>query len=129
MILGFFVGILILVSLFFNTMGIIAIYRFPDVYTRIHGVAKCTTFGTLFSVFALLLYSFVRFLAEGENRFLVLFIHVFLAGAVLFCTNPIGIHALSRAIHRSGQRPDPAMIDALAEKEKEMKKREGGVTA
>ena len=126
MILGIFVGALLLVSLFFNCMGIIAIYRFPDVYTRIHGVAKCTTFGTLFAVIALLLYSFVRFMAVGETRFLVFFIHVFIAGAVLLCTNPAGVHALARAIHRSGHMPEPSMVNALEEREKEMKKREGG---
>ena len=46
------VGILILVGLFFNTLGAFSLYRFPDVYTRLHGATKCTTFGTLFTMFA-----------------------------------------------------------------------------
>ena len=130
MILGIFVGMLLLVSLFFNCMGVISMYRFPDVYTRLHGATKCTTFGTLFAVFALLLYSFVRFMAvEGEIRFLVLFIHTFIAGAVLLISNPTGAHALARAAHRSGILPEPAVTDKLEEMEKEMKKRGGGITA
>ena len=130
MILGIFVGALLLVSLFFNCMGVCAMYRFPDVYTRLHGGTKCTTFGTLFSIFALLLYSFVRFVAvEGESRFLVFFIHVVIAGAVLLISNPTGGHALARAAHRSGILPEPVIVDALVEREKEMKKREGGEAA
>ena len=129
MILGIFVGALLLVSLFFNTLGVASLYRFPDVYTRLHGATKCTTFGTLFSVFALLLYSFVRFLSvEDGSRFLVFFIHVLIAGAVLLVSNPTGGHALARAAHRSGILPEPAIVDALEEMEK-MKKREGGAAA
>jgi multicomponent Na+:H+ antiporter subunit G len=129
MVLGVFVGLLLLVSLTFNCLGVAAIYRFPDVYTRMHGATKCTTFGTLFSVFALLLYSCTRFIsAEGQNRFFVLFLHVLIAGAVLLVTNPTGAHALARAAHRSGILPDPAIADALEETEKTQKSR-GGTAA
>ena len=124
MILGIFVGLLLLVSLVFNCLGVISLYRFPDVYTRLHGATKCTTFGTLFAAFALLLYSFVRFISvEGESRFLVLFIHVVLAAVVLMISNPTGGHALARAAHRSGTLPEPCIVDAL----EEMEKSKGGV--
>ncbi|MDR1621382.1 MAG: monovalent cation/H(+) antiporter subunit G [Synergistaceae bacterium] len=121
MILGLFVGLLLLVSLFFNCLGVVSLYRFPDVYTRMHGATKCSTFGTLFSVFGLLLYSFVRFMAEGERRFLVLFIHVVIGGVVLLISNPAGAHALARAAHRSGILPEPAVVDALEEADKSKK--------
>ena len=128
MTLAFFVGALLLVSLFFNCLGVVSMYRFPDVYTRLHGGTMCTTFGTLFALFALLLYAFVRFMAvEGESRFLVFIIHALIAGVVLLITNPTGCHALARAAHRSGILPEPAVVDALEEAEKEMKKREKGV--
>jgi multicomponent Na+:H+ antiporter subunit G len=129
MVLGLFVGLLLLVSLFFNCLGVVSMYRFPDVYTRMHGATKCTTFGTLFSIFALLLYAFVRFIsAEGQHRFLVLFVHVLIAGAVLFITNPTGAHALARAAHRSGILPEPSIVDALEEMEKAQKSK-GGMAA
>jgi multicomponent Na+:H+ antiporter subunit G len=117
-ILGLFVGLLLLVSLFFNCLGVVSLYRFPDVYTRLHGATKCSTFGTLFVVFSLLLYSFARFMAEGERRFLVLFIHVMVGGIVLLISNPTGAHALARAAHRSGTLPEPAVVDALEEADK-----------
>ena len=130
MILGIFVGLLLLVSVAFNFLGVVSMYRFPDVYTRLHCATKCTTFGTLFAIFALLLYAFIRFMAvEGESRFLVFFIHVIIAGVVLLISNPTGGHALARAAHRSGILPEPAIVDALEEMEKEMKKRRGGVAA
>ena len=131
MILGIFVGALLLVSLFFNCVGVASLYRFPDVYTRMHGATKCTTFGTLFCAFALLLYAFIRWYmaVEDGNRFMVFFIHTLIAAVVLLLTNPVGCHALARAAHRSGVLPNPAIIDVLEDKEREMKKREGGVTA
>lgn len=113
--LGFFVGLLLLVSLFFNCLGVVSLYRFPDVYTRLHGATKCSTFGTLFVVFGLLLYSFARFMTAGEARFLVLFIHVIVGGVVLLISNPTGAHALARAAHRTGLLPEPAVVDALEE--------------
>jgi multicomponent Na+:H+ antiporter subunit G len=116
-----------LISLIFNCLGVVSLYRFPDVYTRLHGATKCSTFGTLFAVFGLLLYSLTRFLAtegEGGDRFLVLFIHTAIAAVVLLISNPTGAHALARAAHRSGILPYPAVVDNLEEAEK----RKGGVT-
>lgn len=128
MLLGLFVGVLLLVSLFFNCLGVVSLYRFPDAYTRLHGATKCSTFGTLFASFGLLLYSFIRFLSEGGeegSRFMVLFIHTVIAAVVLLISNPAGAHALARAAHRSGILPHPAVVDSLEDAEK----RKGGVTA
>lgn len=119
MIIGFLVGILLLISLAFNALGIISLFRFPDVYTRLHGTTKCTTFGTLFAVFALLVYSLLRFMGpDSEKRFLVLFVHSIIAGVVLLVTNSTGAHALARAAHRKGVLPEPSIVDALEEKNK-----------
>jgi multicomponent Na+:H+ antiporter subunit G len=127
MILAICVGILLLFSLFFHLMAVVSVYRFPDVYNRIHGLAQCTTCGSIFSVFSVLFYSLWRFMAGGESRFMVLFIHAAIAGIFLWITNPTAIHALARALHRSGVEPYPCALDHLEEKNKEMKKREGGV--
>jgi multicomponent Na+:H+ antiporter subunit G len=126
--LGLLVGVCLLISLIFNCLGVVSLYRFPDAYTRLHGATKCSTFGTLFAVFGLLLYSLTRFMAEEGtegDRFLVLFIHTVIAAIVLLISNPTGAHALARAAHRSGILPYPAVTDSLEEAEK----RKGGVTA
>jgi len=129
MLLGLLILPLLLVSVAFNAMGVFALHRMPDVYTRIHGVALISTFGTLFAVAAILLYSAISYLAGYGDRFLVLFIHVLVAVIVHVITNPTGVHALARAAHRSGIRPEPAIIDALADAEKEKGKCERGVEA
>ena len=40
--------IFVVIGLIFNTLGIVGILRFPDVYTRLHAETKMTTFGTIF---------------------------------------------------------------------------------
>ena len=124
MVLGLLIIPLLLVSVAFSALGVFSLYRFPDFYTRIHGVALIQTFGTLFAVAAILLYSAVSYLAGYGDRFLVLFIHVLIAVIVHVITNPTGVHALARAAHRSGIRPEHAIVNALEDAEKE--KREGG---
>ena len=114
------VGALLLVSLFFNGLGAFSLYRFPDVYTRLHGATKCTTFGTLFAAFAVSLFSVIRFFETGEGRFIVLLIHTLIAAAVLLITTATSAHAIARAAHRSGMLPARAVVDRLEEKE-EMK--------
>ena len=111
------VGILILVGLFFNTLGAFSLYRFPDVYTRLHGATKCTTFGTLFTMFAVVAYSLSKLIEKGEARFGVFIIHGAVAALVLLITNATGAHAIARAAHRSGILPERAVVDRLEEKE------------
>jgi multicomponent Na+:H+ antiporter subunit G len=109
--------LLIAVCLFFNFLGAFSLFRFPDVYTRLHGATKCTTFGTLFATFAVIVHSIARYWSTGEVRFIVLIIHATIAAAVLLVTNATGAHALARAAHRSGVMPAQAVVDRLEEKE------------
>lgn len=99
----------------FNALGAVALLRFPDVYTRIHGATKCTTFGSIFSVLAVALYGIARGGGEGGT----MAIRAFLALTFLLLTNPTGSHALARAAHRSGIRPFRAVVDRLEEAGKE----------
>ena len=108
--------IVLCVGLISNSLGAISLYRFPDVYTRLHGATKCTTFGTIFVSFSAFIYAFSRFLATGEWRFIVLIIHGMVAVFVLLITNATGSHAIARAAWRSGIRPEPCAIDALEDK-------------
>ena len=82
-----------------------------------HGATKCSTFGSLFTGLAVIVYTLFRYLSAGESRFLVLAIHTFVAMAVLLVTNATGAHAIARAAHRSRIDPKFAVVDRLAEKE------------
>ena len=44
------------VGLFFNTLGVFGILRFPDVYTRLQADTKATTFGSVFTSLAVLIW-------------------------------------------------------------------------
>ena len=96
----------------FNGLGAVALLRFPDVYTRIHGATKCTTFGSIFSILGVVIYGFACGGGEGGT----LAVHALIALVALLITNPTGSHALARGAHRGGIRPFRAVVDRLEEK-------------
>lgn len=114
----------ILLGLLINLLGTISLYRFPDVYTRMHGSTKCTTFGTISLSFGVVLYAVIMRLQTGEVRFSVLAVHVFIAVAALLVSNATGAHVLARAAHRSKAFPKDAVVDSLADRD-EMLLKEG----
>lgn len=96
----------------FNGLGALALLRFPDVYTRIHGATKCTTFGSIFSILAVVAYGAARGGGIGTG----MVIRALLALVFLLLTNPTGSHALARAAHRAGIKPFRAVVDRLEER-------------
>jgi multicomponent Na+:H+ antiporter subunit G len=124
MITAFFVLIFLLIGVAFNSLGTFALYRFPDVYTRLHGTTKCTTFGSLFVGFAVMFYGLANYLSSGDWRFMEYFIHTTAALGMLLITNSTGSHALARAAWRSDVRPNPCTCDALDARAAERKKQE-----
>jgi multicomponent Na+:H+ antiporter subunit G len=114
----FLVLVLLAIGLVFNSLGTLSLFRFPDVYTRLHGATKCTTFGSIFTSFAVIVFAISKYIGTGEGRFLVIIVHVVIAVLALLLTNSTGVHAISRAAHRSGVAPKYAVVDKLAEKDK-----------
>lgn len=108
----------LVVGVTFNLLGTIALFRFPDVFTRLHGTTKCTTFGSIFTSGAVILFAIQKLIVTGEGRFIALAVHVALAIFALLITNPTGAHAIARAAHKSGVLPKLAVVDRLAEDEK-----------
>ena len=96
----------------FNGLGVVALLRFPDVYTRLHGATKCTTFGSIFTALAIVAYGFARGGAAHET----LAIHTIIALFALLITNPTGSHAIARAAYQSGVKPKGAVVDRLEER-------------
>lgn len=110
--------IFIAIGLFFNIVGSIGLHRLPDVYTRLHAATKCTTFGSIFLVVAVIIQSISIWVTEGASSpQSVLTIHAFIALVCLLLTNPTSAHAIARAAHRSGIKPARAVVDDL-EKER-----------
>jgi multicomponent Na+:H+ antiporter subunit G len=103
------------IGVVFNSLGVIGLLRFPDVYTRMHATTKATTFGSIFTSLAVIVYGFFMFFSQADSQYLILAIHAFLAVACLAFTNAVSAHAIARATHRSGIMPTPAVVDRLAE--------------
>ena len=119
------IGVLLGIGLIFNVLGTVSLYRFPDVYTRLHGTTKCTTFGSLFTSAAVVAYGLGRFFEGYEGRFVTLSLHVTVAILALLISNATGANAIARAAHRSGIMPMFAVVDRLAEDEKSRGRRVG----
>ena len=106
----------LIINATFNTLGSIALHRFPDVYTRLHGATKCTTFGTIFAVLAVFTHALYRLHVTGDPKYLQMGLHSIVALIALLLTNPTGAHAIAKAAHLSGYKPAKAVIDAYEEK-------------
>jgi len=109
------------VGIFFNLLAGVGLLRFPDVYTRLHAGTKCTTFGSIFILGGIMLYSLIKWY-EGSTDSSVLLIHTAIALVAILLTNPTGAHAIARAAHRSGVMPVGAVVDDLKDADKPNKK-------
>jgi multicomponent Na+:H+ antiporter subunit G len=108
-----FIGI----GLFFSFVGAFGLHRFPDVYTRLHAATKCTTFGSIFLILAVVVQSAGIWALQGDSSQSIMCIHSVLALVALLVTNATGAHAMARAAHRSGEKPARAVVDDLEGKE------------
>jgi multicomponent Na+:H+ antiporter subunit G len=108
-----FIGI----GLFFNFVGAFGLHRFPDMYTKLHAATKCTTFGSIFLILAVIVQSAGIWAIEGTLSQSIMCIHSVLALVALLITNATGAHAIARAAHRSGEKPSRAAVDDLEGKE------------
>ena len=103
------------IGVIFNTLGVIGLLRFPDLYTRMHATTKATTFGSIFTSLAVIVYGLSMFFSQTDSQYLPLAIHAFLAAACLAFTNAVSAHAIARAAHKSGIKPMLAVVDRLEE--------------
>lgn len=125
MIFELIIYTLLAIGVFFNLLAGIGLLRFPDVYTRLHAGTKCTTFGSIFLVGAVILIG-LKMWYTGVIDGSVLAIHSIFALIAILLTNPTGAHAIARAAHRSGVAPVRAIVDDLQNKtvKKTVKKKE-----
>jgi len=93
MILEFICVILILLGASFALLGSVALVRFPDLYTRLHGPTKATTLG----VGGVLLGTILFLILHGETGA----IRELLITVFLFLTAPVSAHLIAKAaLHR-----------------------------
>jgi len=109
------VYLLVSIGIAFQALGVLALYRFPDVYTRLHGTTMCTTFGSMFVYAGIMLYGAMAMLS-GSLEYLALLVRAFMVMALVAATNSVGSHAIARAAHRSGVVPAKAVVDMLRDR-------------
>jgi multicomponent Na+:H+ antiporter subunit G len=105
----------LVIGVVFNSLGVLGLLRFPDLYTRMHATTKATTFGSIFTSLAVVVYGLSMFFSQNASQYLNLAIHAFLAAAFLAFTNAVSAHAIARAAHKSGIKPMLAVVDRLEE--------------
>ncbi|MFW6057073.1 MAG: monovalent cation/H(+) antiporter subunit G [Chloroflexota bacterium] len=106
--------VLVGIGLFFSLMAGIGLHRFPDYFTRLHAGTKCTTFGSIFLIGAVILQGIAGWVEGGwGSADSVIVLHSLLALVAILVTNPTGAHAIARAGHRRGIKPARAVVDDL----------------
>ncbi len=87
--------IFVCTGILFMGVGSIGMLRLPDFYSRTHAVSKGDTLGIIFVILGLVIYE--GFTQSGIKLILIV---IFIA-----LSNPVGIHALSRAAMKQGLKP------------------------
>ena len=108
-------ALLLCAGAFFTLAAAVGILRFPDVYTRLHADTKATTFGSIFTSLAVILYAAARHYQTQDGQYAALALHAIVAVVVLAVTNATAAHAIARAAHRRGHKPVQAVVDRLEE--------------
>jgi multicomponent Na+:H+ antiporter subunit G len=85
----------LLFGMFFLLVGVVGVYRLPDVYGRMHAGSKCITLGISGLLIAVIFHLAGR---EGTALFAVATKAV-LVIVFQFVASPVGAHLLSRAAH------------------------------
>ncbi|WMJ80186.1 monovalent cation/H(+) antiporter subunit G [Clostridium sp. MB40-C1] len=80
-------GVFLMSGLFFFMVGTIGVLRFPDIYTRVHGAAKCDTLGAVLCLISLMIYS-------GFN---IVSLKLLLIIVFIWITNPTATHLIVKA--------------------------------
>lgn len=85
--------ILIVFGLVTISLGVVGLFRMPDVYTRVQAATKASSLGTIALLAAALL--------DGDGPSAA---RVVLIAGFLLVTAPVGAHAISRAAYRRDER-------------------------
>ena len=100
--------VLISVGVLFDLLGCVGLLRLPDVYTRLQAATKCVTLGTCLILVGVAVW------ACGVGKYPTC-MKALLCGVFILVTSPAAAHALARGAHRAGIKPNPSVVDRLAE--------------
>lgn len=93
-LIDWFANIIIILGLFFMTLGVFGMFRFKDYYSRVLIAAKIDTVGFITILFGLILKYGVSYFS----------LKIILVAAFFIITNPIATHAITRSAYLTGYR-------------------------
>ncbi|MEA3344546.1 MAG: monovalent cation/H(+) antiporter subunit G [Patescibacteria group bacterium] len=88
------------ISLIFFSLSVLGLFRFPDVYTKLHSSALSTTFGFIFFVL-----SIIFFTLSFDEISIVFLIRAIVVLLIILLTGPCVAHAISKAAYKNGIKP------------------------
>lgn len=88
-------GALVLIGLVVTTLGVLGMFRMPDVYTELHSASKAVVFGIVSFL--------VASMSAGDPAVIT---RALLIAVFLMLTTPVGAHAIARA---AWQRREPML--------------------
>ena len=98
---AFIYDAMLIVSLLMMTLGIVGIWRMPDVYTKLHGASKSVFLGVVLMALS------STVVAEEKIIFRVILLIV-----LVVVTTPISSHAIGRAAYLMQERMEtPGAVD------------------
>ncbi|MCR5089439.1 MAG: monovalent cation/H(+) antiporter subunit G [Oscillospiraceae bacterium] len=102
-VLRIIIDILIAASAVFALAGTIGVLKMPDTFSRMQASTCVTTLGIVGVCLGGVLYALI-FMHSVNTAVKILVI-----GGLVFCTNPVGAHAIAKGAYRHGIRPDKEM--------------------
>ncbi|OEU71993.1 MAG: sodium:proton antiporter [Desulfuromonadales bacterium C00003093] len=92
-IMSIVVVIFLLAGLFFSTVGVIGILRFPDFYSRLHAAGKSDSLAAVLVLLGVALYN----LQEYNLDNLLVSIKIMLIAVFIYVASPTATHAITKA--------------------------------
>ena len=100
------------IGIAFNFFGCLGLIRFPDIYNRLQAATKCVTFGTIFILLGVLIFTGITSLG----------IKAVLCLVFILITSPTAAHAISKGAHQAGVRLWKKSIIDIYKEDREGKK-------
>lgn len=100
-------SILVIVGTAFVVLAVAGLFRFGDVFSRLHASTKAVSLGVIVALGA----AATQVTEVGDAA------KVILAGVLLLVTAPVSSHMVARASYTAGMAPDDLMEDHLADLE------------
>ena len=96
---------LAVVATAFVVLAVAGLFRFPEIFSRVHAATKASSLGVLLVILA----AATRMDDVGDV------VKILLAGALQLITAPVAAHMVSRAAYEAGPAPDDLVVDHLAD--------------